>query len=323
MFCHAVTAFLFMAAPADDSILVQFEFDEYRYRLGDVAFGRVTIKNCGQEPVHDVPTRFASLVSTAFYDLSFTMYPYSFQFVYADSAKGQGKGPNQSMKPGESRIVDYPLLGLPEPKHFDHDFWLRAVDHPGRVGVTLRLDWGAKRLLKSAGELRLCERPEREMEFLRKLFRESEVERDAGGGNHVLYRPHPSYFGVNIVHEHLIERLIAFEAQLSPGTLRDIVKLTRLVRVLYSPKDPETRDATIAELLKWLDTLPAIEREVFAIQLDSYMRDRNHSDGRLDPRLHPEYCDLLRGVIQYMPESAYGSATFRQDHLRYLDRLEE
>jgi hypothetical protein len=159
------------------------------------------------------------------------------------------------------------------------------------------------------------------MEFLRQLFRESEVERDAGGGDIDLYRPNPEAFDLTIVNEHLIERLIAFEDQLSSGTLRDIVKLTRLVRVLYSPKDSETRDATVKELLDWLATLSTVQREAFAIQLDSFIR--NQGQRRLDPRIHPEYSHLLRGVIQYMPESAYGSATFRQDHLRYLDRLKE
>jgi hypothetical protein len=159
------------------------------------------------------------------------------------------------------------------------------------------------------------------MEFLRELFRESEAIQDSGGGNIIdLHRPKPSDFGLRMVGETLIKRLIAFEDQLSPGTLRDIVKLTRLTRILCCPKDPETRKATVSELLEWLATLPTIQREVFALQLDDYI----HRQGsRLDTRLPAECSDLLRGIIQYMPESAYGSATFRQDHLRNLEGLEE
>jgi hypothetical protein len=315
--------FLVAAIAAEESIVVQAEFDPNTFRVGDVAFGRVTIENRGEHAIENVQTRYASICGSAFYTLSFAFYPYSFRFDYAPSASGQGKEYEQTMQPGEKWIVDYPLLAMPEPKYFGDQFWSDLKRRPGQVNVRLYGELRGKISLKGSGSLYFRERPEREMEFLRGLFKRSHTLDDGSFGKYDLHRTTAGVFGLDVCDENLTEGLIAFEEQLSLGTLRDIVKATRLMRVLDSPKDPETRDATIVELLKWLGTLPTIQREVFAIELDAYIRQRDLGGGgeRLDPKLHPEYADLLRGVIQYMPESAYGSTTFRQDHLRYLEGI--
>ena len=322
MSVFAWVALLFAASPIEDSGVVRLDFDDRNdYRVGDVAFGRVIIENRGEDPIENVQTRFASLGSTAFYELWSYVYPYSFRFDYANSAPGKGKRDEQTMQPADRWIVDYPLLSLPEPKHFDHDFWEDILDGSCQFTVTLQGNLRRKISLEGTGELYLRRRPDPEMTFLRELFRESEFLRDEARENIDLHRPHPSDFGLRIVDEDLIKRLIAFEDQLSPGTLRDIVKLTRLMRVLYSSKDAQTRNATISELLQWLDTLPTIQREALAIMLDRYIR--SGANCWFDPNVNPGYARLLRGVIQHMPESAYGSPTFREDHLRYLEDLKQ
>lgn len=301
-------AFLFGVSPIEDSIVVRLEFDHNEYRVGDVAFGRVTMENTGKNACERMPTSFSSLLSTADYQLHPDKYPYSFRFVYAHSASG-GKFP-LTMQAGDKWIVDYTLLVLPEAKYFGDDFWADAIDRSCKIEFAVVEP--SRFVLRGTSRLVLRGRPETEMDFLRKLFKEDRsylADYD---------RPIVSSFGLTgfPAYEDAVERLLAFEEQLSPSTLRNVVKTTRLMRVLFAPKDAQTRDATVMELLQWLDTLPTIERHATAILLWRSLRNP-----KFGLRAGTRYADLRRGVILRMPERAFGQPTFREDHLERVEVL--
>ena len=53
------------------------------------------------------------------------------------------------------------------------------------------------------------------------------------------------------------------EAQLSPSTMRDEIRLTRLLLDFYSAKDEESSEYWKSELMHWLSTLPESQRTVY------------------------------------------------------------
>jgi hypothetical protein len=85
------------------------------------------------------------------------------------------------------------------------------------------------------------------------------------------------------------EELATLERSLSPGTLRDMVHLYRLLTAIESEeKQPRPRES-VRELLKWLDMLPEIERYCIAIWIRGL--------GLLEPKED----DLIHGLADRLP----------------------
>jgi hypothetical protein len=91
-----------------------------------------------------------------------------------------------------------------------------------------------------------------------------------------------------------------FEGKLSPGTLRDVVHLYRLIRAIYEEKDEAKGRACVEELLAWLDTLPEIERDSFVLRASDQCFGAS-------PAKPVVYFDLARRLADRSPEDTQWS----------------
>jgi hypothetical protein len=105
----------------------------------------------------------------------------------------------------------------------------------------------------------------------------------------------------------LVRKLVAYEEQLSPGSLRDIVHLVRLTQLISRSKDEFEKEKTVAELLAWLDTLPEIERHCLGMRLVSWA-------GMTAPG-EPALYQLVLGVVERLPQQLYEFQDYRKYRL--------
>lgn len=321
MFTSACVAFLLGVSPVENSVPMEVRFKPHRLYVGDVAFGIAGIANRSGRPYPDFPVRELSATSTATVSFGSLAGPYRFQSVHLDTAHGWVGPRRLTMEPGEHWTAGFPMLFVGDPKRFDHNLWGdQSFSQPCQTSVFYRFPSGTE--LKGGNTIFITLRPKAEMEFLTRLFQDSaalddKVQDPSRFDPHL---PRPSDFGLSAlsVDEEIVGRLLSYEQQLSPGTLRDIAKLTRLMRIIHSPESPQTRNATFTELLQWLDTLPEIQRQAIATRLGRYV----YNNPKISPKTNPDSAGFLRGVIQRMPEEAFGSTAVRDEHLRACGLVE-
>ncbi len=91
-----------------------------------------------------------------------------------------------------------------------------------------------------------------------------------------------------------VQELLALERALATGTLRDTVRLCRLMRTIYfsKPDDPR-RGPAEKELLQWLDTLPEVQRQCFARYIANSFQQIKEDD--------PIWFDLTYEIPKRLP----------------------
>lgn len=100
----------------------------------------------------------------------------------------------------------------------------------------------------------------------------------------------------------LIQRLFDFEEKLSPGSLRHALYLTRAMRTLHDEQVTARRTKTVEELIKFIDTLPQIEREAVVHKLCSHYRAVAGD---------PASFLLCENLIQRLPKNIHGWDDFQ------------
>ncbi len=95
----------------------------------------------------------------------------------------------------------------------------------------------------------------------------------------------------------MIQRLLEFEDKLAPGTLRDVVHLTRLRRALYDETDDTKKMKAVGKLVYYIDSLPQIERE----NVVKALLDRHTAVGG-----DPASFLLCEALIRRLPKNIFG-----------------
>lgn len=199
------------------------------------------------------------------------------------------------MKPGEKWLVGYELVKMPSLQCTEWPFWdpQKLSKDSYDLGGTLRLGRdltvpvaGSEPIIRTfrlgrhltvpvAGPA-VTIRPRRKAEMAKLL----ELCRGRGDAWTKKNRPvgfdddraNMNWFGFTFAPPECSqsENLAMLEKLLSPGSLRDIVHLTRLAQAVYDEKDVTQRRKNLASLCAWLETLPEVERKWMAIRVTEW-----------------------------------------------------
>lgn len=275
--------------------------------LGDPVFVRVTAKNAGKTVVK-IPPRFTLFLST----LKLEVIQGSGDYVYiARGGDASGAVQSAELAPGEAWIVAYEIVEMPPTSDLEHDFWtgIASESAAAELRVTLAHDQVASQK-PARHALRIRQRPANEMRFLAPLYAES-AKRRAAGARAALpksmdwCRPQPNHVGLPSLRydDEIAEGLLRTEHELSPGPLRDIVHLTKTMRAIYETRDGDTRRTHVGALLRWLDSLPEIERHCLCEKLVSWYGHSGPAD--------PAYFEFADGILGRLPERCFGHDNYR------------
>jgi len=291
------------APPGLFPVVASLETSPRGIQLGDPVFAKVTICNWGSEPV-EIPLGFIWGSTLFFYiDNSASEYTYEARQGYG----GGGVAPG-ILPPRKPCVVAYEIIELPPADHFSRDFWSEiAALGGGAIRAHLRHKLIDPMKGASAG-VHIKRRPDGEMKQLSRLYAESTRRREQARlpDDFDYTRPQPGYFGLSSLSldEDTVHGLLSMEDDLSPGTLRDIVHLTKMMRAIYDGKEEPKRMETVRDLLGWLDSLPEIERHCLAIEILKWC-------GSSSP-YEPVFFELADGVIDRLPERAFQKDDYRK-----------
>jgi len=217
-----------------------------------------------------------------------------------------------SLAPGQKLILDYAALELPPTTELDSPL-MKSIVHPQARPYLSMTVWPDKVDAPVHAEIGpspwVHGRPEQEMQFLNELYAElarRKKAREEPKGWEALGSA-PCHFGLTSFepsYPDLVEKLIAYEQQLSAGSLRDVVHLVRLTQIISGSEDQCERERTVDELLDWLDTLHEIERHYLAEKVASWA-------AQWVPDAPTLYA-LVYGVAERLPERLYQFEGYRE-----------
>ncbi|MHB0955200.1 MAG: hypothetical protein ACYC0X_02360 [Pirellulaceae bacterium] len=303
-----VLASLLAQQPNSGELWVELELASSNVRLGDPLFAKVAIINKSSETVR-VPS---DLFRTTGYSVTPDRSPYSYRFL---SEHVTGSISTFPVGPGNTRVIDYETLEFPRIEEWKHDFWRTNLSQYAairpHVGCSSKNVNKLLPRMESSFSLTINERAPDEMEFLAELYTES-VRRNQQNVEATGWKElgsNPGTFGLHSFHPYpdLVRKLVAYEEQLSPGSLRDIVHLVRLTQLIFHSEGEPDKQKAVAELLAWLDTLPEIERHCLAMQILSWA-------GNTAPA-EPALYELVLGVMQRLPQQLYEFQDYRKYRL--------
>lgn len=290
------------AGPGDlTSLSVGLYIDPPReLQLGDVLYVKVVIKNTGKEPVV-IPGTFTRPWGT----LRFQFYDGdSYLYTFWPDGAGMGGSPKRPLEPGEVRVL-HDRLRVPRIDRLEESFWKLQ---PGFCSVTAFLKVGKYVELRSRGQpIVIVKRPSKELTAIKEFYDGGIFKKRDWPDNRDRYRPCLYHFGLGTfpIHVNTPEKLAAFEQALSPGTLRNVVHLTRLAQQLYDGKDDPERAQQAADALDaWLAALPPIEREWLSNAMFDYCTL---------VRPDPPMLDLAERLVPRLPEQWMGIEGYREE----------
>jgi hypothetical protein len=286
--------------------------DEHACRLGDLVYVKLTVKNAGKEALV-IPRTFTRNLGTLRFELyDRDAYLYRFQ---PDGA-GWGEVGESPLKAGRTRLI-YDCLRLPRCDQLDHDFW-----KPAGYELTASIRVGTRWFHSGAHPIALQGRSQEELAAIKEFYDGGIFKHRRPPADWGIHGPSLGWFGLGTfpTHVNTTEKLTEFEAKLSPGTLRNVVHLTRLAQAVYDAKaTAEKREAT-TELFAWLDSMPDVEREWLALKLVSWsLQNKGLGEFSFEftdqviPRL-PDQCGDRNPQEYYRKENQY----LRQSYLKYL-----
>jgi hypothetical protein len=172
-------------------------------------------------------------------------------------------------------LVGYDILKIPSLVSIEWPFWNPKTlsKEPYLLSATLEVNrfvsfgnWGPS--------LTIRPRPEVEMVKLLKLCRARTGAWTTAAASRDIYRPGMNWFGFTWAPPECStpKNLAILDELLTPGSLRDIVHLTRLAQAVYDEESEEQRDHKLDGLMEWLDTLPEIERKCLAAEINAWAK---------------------------------------------------
>ena len=290
----------FLEWPQEQSGFVpKLEIDDWRHQLYDPLFTRAQLTNHTEESVR--------VGSSVFHNASYWLTEGRFRYQCPSERRYLRHVGAQTFQAGESRFVDYEVLQMPPVTMVGHSFWNDLPNQTAFIETKVSLSLGEeKRKAEPRGKrgLAFLPRPEPEMKFLERLYKklgEREPETGSGWyGDREAERttPTPQTFGLSGFgrHEDLIQQLLDYEKNLSPGSLRDIVHLTKLMRRMSSESDQAEQIAAVDQVLHFLDTLPAVERETLLIRIIDWCEPLPSNAA---------YFRLADGALKRLPEPIF------------------
>lgn len=282
-----------------EGLVVRLWTDGTRHRMFDPLFVRVTVTNTTDSTI--VVGR--DLCRRANYRITAGSFSYAFDFI---DLLGGVEG--QPMEPGEEWIVHYEILQIPPIKIFDHDFW---NDVPKNSGAIVAACVGSELVKaefmshdRASTSLRVFERPEPEAALLKSLYDEMRRRKEEHFAPDDASRPRerrcPSLHGFGLrdftKYEDLTQRLFEYEENLSPGPLRDIVHMTRLMRAVYDETDQAKKVQAVYAVMRFVDTLPQIEQENLLMRIIDWWPHLSDD---------PAYFLLAESALRRLPKNIY------------------
>lgn len=157
------------------------------------------------------------------------------------------------LEPG-AELVEYQRLQLPRVDQLKHDFW-----NPGLYELSATVKIGNRRFASGNYPVSLNDRGDIEWTAIRNLLQVAD--RDAQEVSQE--RAQLGTFGLARVPASASSpvALTELEQKLSPGSLRHVVQLTRLVQGVDDSLDTEQRVQARGKLERFLSNLPVVERE--------------------------------------------------------------
>ncbi len=297
MFIRYVTL-LALAAPtlcrADGKATVEMESCPKEVRIGDILFVRLTVANPRSESVEVFPS-YSRDTSSLSYGLRLPTSRYSYSYW---SGAGSGFAPKVNLAPGHS-IVMYDALKLPPPSELRHTFWRELVDSNGGPALTCYLGLQPRDTEGFRDLPKLHGRAAAEVDLIVQAHEKCQV---VEYGREATRRLPPANF-TPFWPKLEPETLRKLDEGLSPGTLHDVVRLTRIMYGIDAAKDPAQQERSVDELLQWFDTLPEIERYELALRVRSWIT-HDRSD--------PHYLSLSYGLIDRLPRQYLQDTEYRK-----------
>jgi hypothetical protein len=223
----------------------------------------------------------------------------------------------------ESCVIDYEILEFPPAQELKHDFWHDVVGEPVDIQAHLSLwpkvedTWKLLCRRPPSFSIYVKDRAPEEKRFLSELYTEG-LERESKNvpfpKDFDLTSPTPPNFGLASFEPYpdLIERLVAYEDRLSPGSLRDVVHVVGVMRKLYYAEAQVVQERLVEDLLQWLDALPEIERRCLADTIIS----STYQWYRDEPAINR----LVYEAIQRQPKTLYEFRDYREYRLSQFYR---
>lgn len=303
MFAAWLIAAAISGAPPHTSQSLRWLLDvtPVEVRLGDVLFVRLSVENRAREAI-PVPASCSlelGMLHLKLYDpeehTSYTFKP--------DGCPIGDRGQPIVLGCGKTHIVSLVMIPLPRLDRMLYRFWNPVHWRRGHYWLTAECAGVSNAPLV---EILIERRPDEEMAGLLKSHEGGwrapippgwETHRPSLGTFYLLSFP----MGTSTP-----EKLAVLDKTLSPGSLRDIVRATRLTQAVFDTKDfPAKRGAT-AQLLQWLDAQPEVERQWMTVQLNSW--------GASNRDLGEFHAEFMDEIISRLPDN-YGPGNYR-DYFR-------
>lgn len=262
--------------------------------LADVVFVRLSVKNPGRRPVL-APRACYLETGTLHLDLLDSEEQTIFEFP-PDGCPCGGELDMAALEPGHSRDIVLMMVRLPRLDQVKFRFWNPALFKSGTYVLRARCNG----LQEASTAIRVQPRPQAEMAAILKHFEDGA--REPMPKDWPTFRPSLSMFYLWPFpwKANRPENLSSLEELLSPGSLRDIVRLTRLAQAVYDAKELGDRREATTELLEWLDRRSEIERHWMAMNLHTLATS---AWGR---QFGEYYFEFVEQIIPRLPEDYRG-----------------
>lgn len=280
-------------------IQVRLELSSTELLLADPVYARLTLKNVGDTDVDVLPpTRD---IGTLRFDvhsddhLAIRLWP-----------DGEGIGSNSKvrLKPSEEYEV-WDRLRLPRVAHLEKPFWnTEAMEY---VVATVRIT-NELQVLSNPAYITLSKRPQKEIDLLLKTYNTKDTPEDQLS----TYRATLNVFGLGGFPQSASKPsiLARLDETLSPGTLKNVVRVTRLVQSFDDAENAEDRTQLLHDLTKWVDALPEIERHWLSKQI--------YDLGTNDRKAH--LLDLAESFNDRIPDKMGSRSGLRQQRADEIER---
>lgn len=308
--CAYVLASVVAQGAPSEVLPSHFEPREYEAYVFDPLFVRVSFTNTANRVVRVSPDLFM----TAHYGIEGVVGRFRCAYHYDPFADPSGAPVSVPIAPGQQATIDYHILELPPAELLGDEIWERVIRRgQTRVFADVYGDESEVPIeRRSSGYLWIKDRPADEMAFLDGLYAEMMQQKGKVPfpGDFEWVAPNPRQFGLTSFEPYpdLLEKLLAYEERLSPGSLRDVVHLTGVMRKIYYSKDEAERGRLVDDLLQWLDALAEIERHC----LTGAIRGSVFQWYRDEPSVNR----LVYEAIQRQPERLYEFEDYRAYLLR-------
>jgi hypothetical protein len=273
MLSPLLCAALALAAPADEPrdappVRMFMEIFPRSPMLGDVLIVKITAFNGGKEVVplsEEYEPAFGEILIQIGYARP---YRYFWRGPGGFLIGPEGvSAPPVPLPPREKRVVFFGAMELPPIRDIRRDFWTELVKERGSVSIVARLGCRGCETFWSHESFRLHPRPKEEVEALLDAYAQKMPKGFDDWGkltpNNLGLASFPPYSSTP-------EELAELEAKLSDGTLRDILRATRLLQIVADKdgaRDAAQRRVAAKELIALLGASAELERQWLAYNI--------------------------------------------------------